>query len=87
MEQFFGGSPVAVLFKLVVFSVILGFVLQQFGILPEDLIRSFLDLIRWVYEQGFEAIDWIFQYFLIGAVIVFPVWFLARLFRTRKSEK
>jgi hypothetical protein len=31
---------------------------------------------------GFDSIEWIVRYFLLGAVIVFPIWLIIRLFKT-----
>jgi hypothetical protein len=30
---------------------------------------------------GFDSIEWIFRYFLLGAVIVFPIWLVVRLLK------
>jgi hypothetical protein len=29
--------------------------------------------------MGFDAVRWLWRYFLLGAVIVLPVWFVMRL--------
>jgi hypothetical protein len=29
--------------------------------------------------MGFDAVRWLWRYFLLGAVIVLPIWLLARL--------
>jgi hypothetical protein len=31
--------------------------------------------------MGFDAVAWLWRYFLLGAVIVIPVWFIMRLLR------
>jgi hypothetical protein len=36
-----------------------------------------------VYEYGFDAFNWLWRYFLLGAVIVVPLWLLSRLFAPR----
>jgi hypothetical protein len=36
-------------------------------------------LAKRIYDLGFRSIDWLIQYFLLGALIVFPIWFIARL--------
>lgn len=88
MERFFGGNPVAVILKLVVMSVVVGIVLAALGLSPLQLIERLQRLVIRIYDMGFDAIDWAFQYFLLGAVIVIPVWFLSRLFKsTRKSNE
>jgi len=78
-DQFFGGNPVGVIIRLILLSVVVGIVLSALGITPSDIIYRLDVLIRRIYDMGFGAVEWIIQYFLIGAVIVFPIWFIARL--------
>ncbi len=87
LTRLFGGPPLAVLLKLVVLSVIVGVVLSALGLSPYDIVDSFIDLIVRIYEMGFDAIELALRYFLLGAVIVFPVWLIFRLlkrFQTRE---
>lgn len=79
-NSIFGGNPLAVLLRLAVLSVIVGIVLTALDITPRDLLWRLNVLARRVYDMGFGAIEWGLQYFLLGAVIVFPIWLLARLF-------
>lgn len=81
MERFFGGSPVLVILRLMIVSVIVGVVLSVLGLDPRDIIDSFLRLADRVWEMGFDAIEWSLRYFLLGAVIVFPIWLISRIFR------
>jgi hypothetical protein len=37
--------------------------------------------------MGFEAVQKGFGYFLTGALIVVPIWFIARLLRAGRSKK
>ena len=80
-RQFFGDSIAGTLIRLVVLSVVVGVVFAALGITPVNLIERLEHLIRNVMNMGFEAFNWAFKYFLLGAVIVFPIWFLVRLFR------
>ena len=41
MERIFGGSPAAVLLRLIIISVIVGMVLKALGVRPQDLLRHF----------------------------------------------
>ncbi len=82
MERFFGGKPAAVLFRLVVLSIVVGIVLAALNLDAFALIESLKALARRIYEMGFDAIEWAFEYFFLGAVIVFPVWLIARLLKT-----
>jgi hypothetical protein len=78
-RRFFGGSPAAVLLRLIAVSFVLGVILSALGVSPFDIINGLRNLFRRIYELGWESIDWMFRYFLLGAVIVFPVWLVIRL--------
>jgi hypothetical protein len=79
VNRFFGGSPLAVIFRLVLLSVLIGFVLHAFGFNPFNIIESIRSLIRALWDMGFEAIHWLWRYFLLGAIIVIPIWLIVRL--------
>ena len=81
MDRFFGGNPGVVLIRLCILSVILGVLLSALGLDPKDIIDSFMRLLERIYNMGFEAIEWALRYFLLGAVIVFPVWLISRIFK------
>lgn len=81
MERFFGGNPALVLVRLAIISLIVGVVLAALGFSPYDLVQTVRDLIQRIYDMGFVAIEKGFRYFLLGAVIVFPIWLLMRVFK------
>jgi hypothetical protein len=78
-EQFFGGNPVGVLVRLVLLSIVVGVVLKALNIDPANLFYHLDVLARRIYDLGFGVVEWALRHFLIGAVIVFPIWLLARL--------
>jgi len=78
-RQFFGDSISGTLIRLVLLSVVVGVVFSALGITPFNLIERLDQLIRNIANMGFDALNWAFKYFLLGAVIVFPVWFVMRL--------
>jgi len=84
--RFFGGSPGRVLVQLVVISFVVGIVLNALGVSPYDIVNGLKDLAFRIYSMGFGTIEWAFRYFLLGAVIVFPVWLLMRLLRVGRRE-
>lgn len=84
LARFFGGSPVRVVIQLVVFSFVVGIVLAAIGVSPFDIVDSVAQLIERLYEGGFETIRWAWRYFVLGAVIVFPVWLIVRLVNWRR---
>lgn len=81
MERFFGGSPALVLIRLAILSLIVGIVLAALGFSPFDLLDSLRRLAARIYDMGFAAIEKSLRYFLLGAVIVFPVWLVMRVFK------
>ena len=81
LERFFGGNPALVLARLAIISLIVGVVLAALGFSPYDLVQTVRDLIQRIYDMGFAAVEKGFRYFLLGAVIVFPIWFLLRVFK------
>lgn len=78
-NDLFGGNPGAVLLRLLVLSVVVGIILSALDITPRDLLFRLNVLARRIYDMGFGAVEHVLQYFLIGAIVVFPVWILARV--------
>jgi len=81
VNRFFGGPPLSVLVRLVLLSILVGVVLSAIGLDPMNIMRSVEKLIREVWNMGFDAVRWIWRYFLLGAVLVVPIWLLVRLAR------
>jgi hypothetical protein len=80
-NRFIGGSPLAVLARLILLSVLVGVILSALGLDPADIFRSLERLVQSVWDMGFDAVRWAWRYFLLGAVIVVPIWFIVRLAR------
>ena len=78
MESFFGGNPLAVALRLIIISIIAGIALKAAGFDPRDLYAAIPDLIQTIYDLGLSWVVKAFQYLLLGAVIVVPVWLLIR---------
>jgi hypothetical protein len=81
MERFFGGNPGLVLVRLAILSLVVGVLLAALGFSPFDILESIRELVGRIYDLGWTAVEKAGRYFLLGAVIVFPVWFIARLFK------
>ena len=86
VSRFLGGSPLAVLFRLILLSVLVGVVLAAIGFDPWNIVDSIRRLFRWVWELGFDAISGLWRYFLLGAVIVVPLWLISRLFNAPRGR-
>ena len=81
LTRFFGGSPGRVLAQLVVISLLVGLVLSTLGVSPFDIVNGLERLLWRIYDSGFETFVWLWRYFLLGAVIVFPIWLIMRVLR------
>jgi hypothetical protein len=86
VTKIFGGSPLAVLARLVLLSILVGVVLSALGLDPFDIVHSIERLIRTLWNMGFDAVRWVWRYFLLGAVIVIPIWLLMRVFNAPRGR-
>ena len=86
MTKVFGGSPLGVLIRLALVSILVGVVLAALGLDPYDIVRSLERLIRSVWNMGFDALRWLWRYFLLGAVIVIPIWIIMRLVNAPRGK-
>lgn len=86
VTKIFGGSPLAVLARLILVSILVGVILSVLGLDPFDIVRSLKRLIRSIWDMGFESVRWVWSYFLLGAVIVIPIWLLMRLVNAPRGK-
>ena len=70
----------AVAFRLILLSILVGVVLAAIGFDPWNILHSIRMLFRRLWDLGFDAVNWLWRYFLLGAVIVIPIWLLSRMF-------
>ena len=80
LYRFLGGSPLTVAFRLILLSILVGVVLAAIGFDPWNILISIRLLFQRLWDLGFDAVNWVWRYFLLGAVIVIPVWLLMRVF-------
>jgi hypothetical protein len=86
-STFLGGSVLGVLVRLIVLSIVVGVVLSTLGITPDNIFYQFNILLRRIYDLGFGAIESVLGYFILGAMVVVPVWFITRLVKaSRRSD-
>ncbi len=79
MERWLGGNPLGVALRLIILSIVVGIVLSAMGITPDNVFYKLQILIKRIYDLGFGAIDWVIGYFIIGAIVVIPIWLIVRL--------
>jgi Domain of unknown function (DUF6460) len=85
VQRFFGGPPLAVIGRLILLSILVGVILAAIGLDPWNIVESVRLLILHVWSMGFDVVRWLWRYFLLGAVIVVPIWFLVRLAKSPRG--
>ena len=84
LSRFLGGTPAAVAVRLILLSILVGVVLAAIGFDPWNILHSIRMLFQRLWDLGFDAVNWLWRYFLLGAVIVIPIWLLSRLFGNKR---
>uniref|UniRef100_UPI003BAB4CE2 DUF6460 domain-containing protein n=1 Tax=Stappia sp. TaxID=1870903 RepID=UPI003BAB4CE2 len=79
LDRFLGGSPGAVVLKLVFLSFVVGVLMSALNLHPLDLFDGLLSFIERLWNMGFEALGRLGGYFVLGAIVVIPVWLVLRL--------
>ncbi|HMK80125.1 MAG TPA: DUF6460 domain-containing protein [Xanthobacteraceae bacterium] len=85
LDRFIGGTPLAVVLRLALLCVLVGIILSALGFDPSNIVESIRRMIQAVWDMGFDAVRWLWRYFLLGAIIVIPVWLIVRLARAPRS--
>ena len=80
VNNFLGGSPLSVAIRLVLLSIAVGLLLSWFSFSPWDIVDWFVDMFDWLWRNVFGSLDRAFDYFLLGAAIVIPLFIISRLF-------
>ena len=86
INRILGGSPLAVLGRLILLSILVGVLLSAFGLDPLNILESFQSLVRNVWNMGFDAVRWLWGYFLLGALLVVPIWVIVRIVNTPRGR-
>ncbi len=79
VTRILGGTPLAVAGRLIMVSILVGVILSAIGFDPWNILDSIERLIRSIWNMGFDAVRWLWRYFLLGAVLVIPIWLIMRL--------
>ena len=85
LNRLLGDTPGRTAVKLLILSVVVGFVMSMMGLSPWDLVRFIDDGIREIWRSGFRALGRVGEYLLVGAMIVIPVFIILRILNWRKS--
>ena len=72
------------LIRLIFISLLVGAAMAFLGLSPRGLWDSLLRFVRSLGDLGFGALEEVFGWVIAGALVVVPVWLLARLFAARR---
>lgn len=85
LNRLLGDTPGRTAVKLLILSVVVGFVMNMMGLSPWDLVRFIDNGVRELWHSGFRALGRVGDYLLVGAMIVIPVFVVLRILNWRKS--
>lgn len=84
VNKLLGDTPARTIVKLVVVSLIVGFVMAVFGLKPMDIFSNIRFFLLDLWYTGFDALGRIGDYLLLGGAIVLPLFIIMRLFSYRR---
>jgi uncharacterized membrane protein (DUF4010 family) len=84
LNRFLGDTPLRVALKLIVISFIVGVVMASLGLTPWGLVTATRDFFAGLWNLGFESLYRFWTYFLLGAVIVVPIFIILRILNYRR---
>ena len=87
IDRILGGSPLAVLLKLCVLSLLTGAVMAWLDIEPVGLWHWAERLAFQVWDSGLDAVRQFAGYLAAGAAIVVPLWILTRIFSAGEPRR
>jgi hypothetical protein len=86
LQRIFGGSPVNVLLRLIFVSFIVGALMTWLDIHPRDVINHAVLMAQRLWAMGFDALRDVADYIIAGALIVVPMWVIARVMDFRSPR-
>jgi hypothetical protein len=85
VTSFLGGSPLSVIVRLAVISLLVGVLLSWLDIRPYEIVDWITGLFEWAWYSVFGSLNRAVDYFLLGAVIVVPIFLLSRLMKSSRG--
>lgn len=85
LNRLLGDTPGRTIVKLLIISVVVGFVMNMMGWTPWDLVDFVTGSLRRLWRSGFAALGEVGNCLVVGAMIVIPLFVLLRILNWRKS--
>jgi Family of unknown function (DUF6460) len=86
LTRFLGGTPLGVALRLFFLSLIVGALLMWLDIRPADLVQGMIHFVQRIWSLGFNAVREMGDYLIAGAMVVVPLWLIARLLTMREPR-
>ena len=87
MNGLFGDQPIKVIIKLVLMSLLVGFILKILHITPIGIFEWVIENIAHIINVSFDNIENVIGYIITGAVVVVPFWLFQRMSQKKRDEK
>ncbi len=78
-NRILGDSPGRTIVKLLVVSLVVGFFMKVFDIMPMDIVDNIRFFVLDLWHTGFQALGRFGTYLALGATVVIPVFILIRI--------
>ena len=85
VNRLLGDSVGRTIVKLVVVSILVGMVMNVFGLYPMDIFYAFRDFIVNLWEKGWAALGRFGDWLILGGMVVVPVFIILRLLNYRRG--
>lgn len=84
LERLLGDRPGAIILRLVLISLVVGFLMSVLGVNVQTVIRATINLFHDALRDSTGMVRSLFNYVLTGAALVVPIWLLLRLTSGRR---
>lgn len=81
------GSLTRTVVKVLVASLIVGTILDHFGITADQLMRAAGLSTQHLEELAREGLAWALPNLILGSLVIVPVWFVLYLFRPPRESR
>jgi hypothetical protein len=84
LTRILGDTPGRLIIKLVIVSIVIGFIMKAFGWYPMDLLYGIRNFFIKIWHTGFAAFGELGDYFLLGVAVVIPAYIVIRILSYRR---
>lgn len=85
LTRFLGDTPWRVLIKLLLVSLVVGYLMHLFNWTPVDMFYSLRNALLDIWHRGFAAFGSFMGYILLGAAVVVPIFLIARVLSYQRN--